>query len=147
MCCLYSHRKLFFYWLSTVSIQNLKRHFMEFNMWRYKFQFFTQYWHSRTVTEPSILSWIQKEKNSTVILNCQSRLIKNYLPKGFHIIEQGTKQLSFLPNDVRLRIILNNQLDTDYVVVKNKAIPAVENTIKQLHIQKDMLMIYKLRLV
>ena len=36
-----------------------------------------------------------------------------------------------------------NQFDTDYAIVKNKAIPAVANTIKQLHTQKDMHMIYK----
>ena len=61
----------------------------------------------------------------------------------FYSIEQGTKQLSLIPNDVRLRINLNNQLDTDYLMVKNKAISAVANTIKQLHTQKDMHMIHK----
>ena len=34
-----------------------------------KFQYITRYWHSRTVTKPSILSWIHEEKNSTVVLN------------------------------------------------------------------------------
>ena len=38
---------------------------------------------------------------------------------------------------------MNDQLDTDYFMAKNKAIYAVENTIKQLHIQKDMHMDYK----
>ena len=47
-----------------------------------------------------------------------------------------------IPNDVRLITNLNNQLDTDYVMVKNEAIPAVANTLKQLHIQNDMHMIY-----
>ena len=68
---------------------------------------------------------------------------KKYLSKVFFVIKQGSKQLNLLPNDVRLIINLINQLDTDYVMVKNKAISAVENTIKQLHIQKDMHMIYK----
>ena len=36
-----------------------------------------------------------------------------------------------------------DQLDTDYAMVKNKAIFAVANTIKQLHIQKNMHMTYK----
>ena len=84
-----------------------------------------------------------KKQNSTVMLNCRTRLINNYLSKGSSVIEQGTNQLIFLPNDVRLRINMNNQLDTDYVMVKNKAISAVANTIKQLHIQKDMHIIYK----
>ena len=39
---------------------------------------------------------------------------------------------------MKLRINLINQLDTDYVMIKNKAILFVANTIKQLHIQKDM---------
>ena len=44
---------------------------------------------------------------------------------------------------MKLKINLVNQLDTDYVVVKKKAISAVANTIKQLHIQTDIHMIYK----
>ena len=44
---------------------------------------------------------------------------------------------------MNLRISLNNKLDTDYFMVKNKAISAAENTIKKLHIQKDMHKIYK----
>ena len=86
---------------------------------------------------------LTNKSNPTVILNLQSRLINNYLSKGFYIIEQGAKQLSFIPNDVGLIINLNNQLNADYVMVKNKAIYAVANTIKQLHIHKDMHMIYK----
>ena len=48
-----------------------------------------------------------------------------------------------LSNGVKLRINIIYQLDTDYVMVKKKSISAVANTIKQLHIQKDMHMIYK----
>ena len=84
-----------------------------------------------------------KFNNSTVILNWQTRLIKNYLSKGLSIIEQGKKQLSLFTNDVKLRVNLNNQFDTDYVMVKNRAISAVAKTIKKLHIQKDMNTIYK----
>ena len=36
-----------------------------------------------------------------------------------------------------------DQLKTDYFMVKNEAIPTVENTIKQLHIHKNMHMVYK----
>ena len=78
-----------------------------------------------------------------MILNFRTRLIKNYLSKGFSIIEQITKQLIFLPNDVKLRINLIDQLDIDYVMVKNKEIYAVANTIKQFHIQKNMHMTQK----
>ena len=78
-----------------------------------------------------------------MILNFRTRLINNYLSKGLYIIEQGTKQLSVIPNGVILRINLNNKFDTDYFMVKNKAISSVENTIKELHIQKDMYIIYK----
>ena len=77
-----------------------------------------------------------KKPNSTVITNYQSRLINNYLAKGFPIIEQNTMQLSLIPNDVKLRINLINQLKTDYVMVKNESISPVANTIKQFHIQK-----------
>ena len=86
-----------------------------------------------------------KKPNSTLILNCQTRMINNYLSKGFSVIKQK-KQLSLLPNDVRLRINMINPLDTDYFMVKNKAIYAVANTIKTLHIQKNIYLIYKKRL-
>ena len=55
----------------------------------------------------------------------------------------NTNQLSLIPNDAKLRINIINKLDTDYVMVKNKAIYTVANTIKKLHIQKDMHIIYK----
>ena len=48
-----------------------------------------------------------------------------------------------LSNDVKLRNNLINQMDTDFVMAKNKAIFAVVNTIKIIHIQKDMHFIYK----
>ena len=84
-----------------------------------------------------------KKQDSTVILNLRTRLINNYLSKLFYIVEKGRKELSLITNYVRLRFNMNNQLDTDYIMVKNKAISAVTNTIKKLHIHKDMHMIYK----
>ena len=83
-----------------------------------------------------------KKPNSTVILNCQSRLINNYLEKGFYIIERDPKQKSMLSNDVILRINIINQMDTVFVL-KKKAIYSLENTIEKLHIQKNMHLIYK----
>ena len=84
-----------------------------------------------------------KKPDSTVILNCRSRMINNYLEKGFYIIENDSKQLSLLPNDIKLRINLIDQLDIDFVMAKNKSISYVANTIKTLHIQKNMHLIYK----
>ena len=84
-----------------------------------------------------------KKTNSTVILNFQNHLINNNLSKVFSIIENNTNNLSLLSNDVKLRVNIIDKLDTDYVMVKNEAIPAVANTLKQLHIQNDMHMIYK----
>ena len=79
-----------------------------------------------------------KKPNSTVILNCRSRLISNHLSNGFYIIEKVSNKLNFLPNDVILRSNLNNQLDTYFVMAKKKA-----NSIKKLHIHKYMHFIYK----
>ena len=84
-----------------------------------------------------------KKPNSTVILNFRTCLINNDLSKVFSIIEQGSKHLNLIPNDVILRINMVDQLKTDYVMVKNEALSAVANTIKQLHIQKNMHMTYK----
>ena len=77
-----------------------------------------------------------KKTNSTVILNFQNRLINNNLSKVFSIIENNTKNLSLLSNDVKLRVNIIDKLDTDYAMVKNKSMSSVENTIKKLHIQK-----------
>ena len=55
--------------------------------------------------------------NSTVTLNCLSRLINNYLSKGLFIIEQGSKQLNFITIYLRLKINLVDKLKTDYVMV------------------------------
>ena len=63
--------------------------------------------------------------------------MNNYLAKGFYIIEKELKK-SMLPNDVKLRIDLIDQMDTDFIMAKNKAISSVANTIKKLHIQKNM---------
>ena len=84
-----------------------------------------------------------KKPNSTVILNCRSCLLNNYLAKGFYIIEKYSKQKIMLPNDVKLRIHVIDQMDTDFVMAKNISISAVVNTTKQLHIHKDMHLVYK----
>ena len=76
------------------------------------------------------------KSNSTVILNWQSRLINNYLSKGFFVIYWGSRQLNLIPNDVILRINMVDQMKTDYVMVKNESLSAIENTIKPLHINK-----------
>ena len=83
------------------------------------------------------------KSNSTVILNCRSHLINNYLSKGFFIIDRGSTQLNLIPNDVILRINLVDQLQTDYVMVKNEALSDIENTIKPFHIHKNLHMTYK----
>ena len=69
--------------------------------------------------------------------------MNNYLEKGFFIIEEKYKQLSMLPNDLELTIHAIEQLETFFVMAKNKAIYSVENTIKKLHIQSDLYLIYK----
>ena len=83
------------------------------------------------------------KSNSTVILNCRSHLINNYLSKGFFVIDLVSKQLKFIPNYVVLRINLVDQLKTDYFMVKNNALYAIANTIKPWHIHKNMHMTYK----
>ena len=69
-----------------------------------------------------------KKPNSAVILNCRARLINIYFAKVFYIIEKDSRQLIILPNDVRLRINLIYQMDTDFFMEK-KAISFIANTI------------------
>ena len=64
-----------------------------------------------------------KKQNSTVMVNYLSRLMNNYLSKGFYIIENYSKQLSLLPNDVKLGINLIDQMNTDFSWQKTKQFP------------------------
>ena len=44
--------------------------------------------------------------------------MKNYLAKGLFMIENDSKHLSSLPNDVKIRIHMIDQLETDFVMAK-----------------------------
>ena len=48
-----------------------------------------------------------------------------------------------LPNDVKLKMNMINKMDTYLVMENNRAIYVVANSIKKIHIQKDMHLIYK----
>ena len=52
-------------------------------------------------------------------------------------------QLSMLPNDVKLTINVIDQLETDFFMEKYIAISSVGDTIKKLHIQKHLYLIYQ----
>ena len=47
------------------------------------------------------------------------------------------------PNDMKLRINVIDHMNTDFFTARNKEISVVANTIKKLHIQKNMRLIYK----
>ena len=64
-----------------------------------------------------------KKTNSTVVLNCQSRLVDNYLSKGLFIIEKDCTQLSIFLNDGELRIHVIDQLETDFSWKKRQQFP------------------------
>ena len=80
---------------------------------------------------------------STVILNCRSSLVNNYLAKGLFNIEEDSKQSSMIPNEVKLRIHAIEQLYKYFFMTKNKAVSSVANTIKKFYIQYDLHFIYK----
>ena len=71
MCCLFSHIKLFVYWLSIVTIKGFKPHLIQTYIWTNKVKYINCYWHSRTVTKPSILSWILEETK----FNCDIKFL------------------------------------------------------------------------
>ena len=66
-----------------------------------------------------------------------------YLEKGFFIIEHKSKQLSSILNNLKLIIHEIDKKETDFVMARNTAISSVANTIKKLHIQSDLHLIYK----
>ena len=59
-----------------------------------------------------------EEPNAIFILNWQSCLVNNYLVKGLFIIENDSKRLSIIPNDVKFIIHEIGQLETDFVMSK-----------------------------
>ena len=61
-----------------------------------------------------------KKPSSTVILNCRSSLVNNYLAKGYFIIEKDSKHLKILPNDVKLIFHVINQLDKYFIMEKTQ---------------------------
>ena len=67
-----------------------------------------------------MLSWTHEATKITVILNCQTRMINNYLSKELFIIEQSTMQFNLLPNTVKSRINLIDELETDFFMEKIK---------------------------
>ena len=46
--------------------------------------------------------------------------MNNYLEKGLYIIEKDSKQKRMLPNDVKLRINMIDQMDTYFVMAKKR---------------------------
>ena len=84
-----------------------------------------------------------EKPNTIVILNLLYSLVNNYLVKGLFIIENDSKQLIILSNDVKLIIHVIDQLETDFIVAKNTAISSVEKNIKKFHIQSDLNLNYK----
>ena len=68
-----------------------------------------------------------EKPNSTVILNCLSNFVNDYLAKGFFILEKS-KQLIMLTDDIKLRIHAIEQLET-YFFMKKTAFYSVANTI------------------
>ena len=68
--------------------------------------------------------------------------MNNYLEKGLYVIEKYSKQLSMLPNDVKLGINVIDSLDTDYFMGGKHQFLLYQTPLK-LHIQKNMHFLYK----
>ena len=64
--------------------------------------------------------------------------MNKYLEKGFLIIEKDSKQLSILPNDVKLIIHVIDQIETDFIMAKKTAISSVADTIKKFYIKSNL---------
>ena len=64
-----------------------------------------------------------KKPNLTVILNFLSHIVNNYLEKRFYIIEYDSKHLIMLPNDLKLRVYVIDQIETDFFMKKTQQFP------------------------
>ena len=63
---------------------------------------------------------LTKKTNAIVLLNFLYSLVNNYLSKGLFIIENYSNQLNIIPNDVKLRIYVIDQLETYFIGKKTQ---------------------------
>ena len=75
-----------------------------------------------------------KDKNSTVILLCHTRLLEYYLSKGFVILEHNSNNSSSVSNKSKQIIHAIDTHGSDYVMACYTKITSVANTIKKFHI-------------
>ena len=61
-----------------------------------------------------------EKPNTIVVLNCRSHFMNTNLETDFFIIKKDSKQLSPLPNDVKLRIFVIDKLEAYFVMKKIK---------------------------
>ena len=118
LCSLFSHKKLCLYLISIVSIKNLKQNFFQTNIKKTSFNILISIVITELLLNLVSCHGFAKKPNSSVILNSRSRLVNNYLAKGLYVIEKDPKQLSILPNYVKLRINVIDQLEKYLVMAK-----------------------------
>ena len=70
-------------------------------------------------------------------------MVNKYLVNMFFIIENNSKQVIILLNDMKLIIHAIEKLEINSVMKKNTTISSVETNIKKLHIHSDLHVIYK----
>ena len=88
-----------------------------------------------------------KKSNSTVILVCRSCLVHFYLAKGFVILEHNYKQLSSVPNDVKLIIHAIDKQKTDYIMACTTENISAAKTMKKLHINSPLSYVYRKKII
>ena len=82
-----------------------------------------------------------EKPNSTVVLNCWSRLVEYYFAKTIVIIKHNSKQLSSLKNYAKLIIHAIVQLQTDFIMKKTTGVSSVAKTINKFHLKSDLCLI------
>ena len=89
------------------------------------------------------MPWIHGDNKFTCHIKLPILFGEYLFIKTVFIIEDNSKQLSILPNDVKLRINAIEKPKTDYILAKNIEIYSVANTINKFQIHSDFQMIYK----
>ena len=83
-----------------------------------------------------------KKPDSTVMVVFHYSLVSYYLAKRI-ILEHSSKQLSSVPNDVKLRIHAIHKQKTDDIMACYTAISSVKTTINKLQIMSTLHSIYQ----
>ena len=79
-----------------------------------------------------------QEYTPTVILTCRIKLVSYYLYKGFLMLQQDSQEQNSIPTSVKKFTRAVGIHENDSVMIWNRPIPSVDNTLNNTHLSKTI---------